>query len=409
MGFQQGLSGLSAAARNLEVIGNNVANANTVGFKSSRAQFADVYAALAGSAAGATGIGTRVASVAQLFTQGNITTTNNPLDLAINGDGFYRLSTNGAISYTRNGQFQLDNNGYIVSGGGGARLTGFAADAAGNVTTGTPVDLRVSKTDLPPLPSSEATAALNLDSRKPVLTAAGFNLTNAATYHGATSISTYDSLGNAHTLSLYFVKTAANTYSVFGANDGVQVGAAAAGTLTFTSDGVLDTTATTLPFNLSIPLPAASGATTPMTLAVDFTGTTQFGTAFGVNDLTQNGYTAGKLSGFGVGADGTIVARYSNGQTLAQGQVALTSFTNSQGLAPLGNNQWAETSMSGLPLVGAPGAGTLGALQSGAVEDANVDLTQELVNMITAQRIYQANAQTIKTEDSLMQTIVNLR
>jgi flagellar hook protein FlgE len=407
MGFQQGLSGLNAAARNLEVIGNNVANASTVGFKTSRAQFADVYAnTLAASTIGAIGIGTRVASVAQMFSQGNITTTNNPLDVAINGEGFYRLSTNGTISFARNGQFQLDNNGFIVTSGG-ARLTGFAADASGNVTTGTPVDLRISKTDLAPLATTEATAGLNLDSRKTALTTAGFDLTDAATYHGATSLSTYDSLGNAHTMSLYFVKTAPNTYGVFAANDGVLVGTAPIGTLAFNTDGSLDTAATTLPFNVSVPI--TGGATTPLTVAVDFTGTTQFGTAFGVNDLTQNGYTAGKLSGFSIGPEGIISGRYSNGQTLAQGQIALASFTNSQGLAPLGNNQWAETSTSGLPLVGSPGAGVLGVLQSGAVEEANVDLTQELVNMITAQRVYQANAQTIKTEDSLLQTIVNLR
>ncbi len=407
MGFQQGLSGLNGAARNLEVIGNNVANASTVGFKASRAQFADVYAnSLSSNVGGSIGIGTRVANISQQFTQGNVTTTNNPLDVAINGEGFYRLSTNGTISYSRSGQFQLDNNGYVVTNGG-ARLTGFAADATGKVTTGTPVDLRISKTDLAPLATTQATAGLNLDSRTTPLTAAGFNLANAATYHCATSMSTYDGLGNAHTLSLYFVKTAANTYSVFAASDGVQVGAGAAGTLAFNTDGSLNTTATTLPFNLSIPV--GGGATTPTTVAVDFTGTTQFGTTFGVNDLTQNGYTAGKLSGFSVGGDGTIVGRYSNGQTLAQGQIALASFTNSQGLAPIGNNQWTETSTSGLPLVGSPGAGVLGVLQSGAVEEANVDLTQELVNMITAQRIYQANAQTIKTEDSLLQTIVNLR
>jgi len=407
MGFQQGLSGLNAAARNLEVIGNNVANANTVGFKSSRAQFSDVYAnTLAASTMGSIGIGTRVGSVAQQFNQGNITTTNNPLDVAINGEGFYRLSSNGNISYSRNGQFQLDNNGFIVNSSG-SRLTGFAADASGAVTTGTPVDLRISKTDLSPLVTTEARAALNLDARKTALTTAGFNLSNAATYHGATSMSTFDSLGNAHTLSMYFVKTAPNTYAVFAANDGTQVGTTPIGTMNFNSDGSLNTTSTTLPFTVSVPI--TSGATTPMSVAIDFTGTTQFGTAFGVNDLTQNGYTAGKLSGFNVGPDGIILGRYSNGQLLAQGQIALTSFTNSQGLAPLGNNQWAQTSTSGLPLVSAPGDGNLGVLQSGAVEEANVDLTQELVNMITAQRIYQANAQTIKTEDSLLQTIVNLR
>ena len=362
MGFQQGLSGLNAAARNLEVIGNNVANANTVGFKSSRALFSDVYAnTLAASASGSVGIGTRVSGVAQQFTQGNITTTNSPLDVAINGEGFYRLSSNGNISYSRNGQFQLDNNGYVVSSSG-ARLTGYAADATGAVTTGTPVDLRISKTDLAPLPTTKATAGLNLDSRKTALTTAGFNLSNASTYHGATSMSTYDSLGNSHTLSMYFVKTAPNTYAVFAANDGVQVGATPVGTMNFNSDGSLNTTSTTLPFNISVPI--TGGATTPMTVAVDFTGTTQFGTSFGVNDLTQNGYTAGKLSGFNVGPDGTILGRYSNGQTLAQGQIALTSFTNAQGLAPLGGNQWAQTSMSGLPLLGAPGSGSLGALHT---------------------------------------------
>jgi flagellar hook protein FlgE len=407
MGFQQGLSGLNSAARNLEVIGNNVANANTVGFKASRAEFADLYAnTLAGSTASSIGLGTHVSGVAQMFVQGSITATNNPLDVAINGEGFFRLSTNGAITYTRNGQFQLDNSGYIVSNGG-ARLSGFAADASGKVATGTPSDLRISRTDLAALATTKATAGLNLDSRVTALPAAGFNLADAATYHSATSMSIFDSLGNAHTLSLYFVKTAANTYSVFAASDGVKIGAAAVGSLVFKPDGSLDMAATTLPFNISIPV--TGGATSPMPVALDFTGTTQFGTAFGVNDLSQNGYTAGKLSGFNIGPDGTIAGRYTNGQTLALGQIALAAFTNSQGLAPLGNNQWAESSTSGPPLVGAPGTGFLGVLQSGAVEEANVDLTAELVNMITAQRAYQANAQTIKTEDSVMQTLVNLR
>jgi flagellar hook protein FlgE len=407
MAFQQGLSGLVGAARNLEVIGNNVANANTVGFKGSRAQFVDLYAnALAGSASGSIGFGTRLANVAQLFTQGNITTTNNPLDVAINGEGFFRLSSNGTITYSRNGQFQLDNNGYIVSSGG-ARLTGYAATAAGVVTTGATTDLRISRADLAPFATTKANASLNLDSRRTVLPAAGFNLANAATYHGATSLSIYDSLGSAHTLSLYFVKTAANAYSVFAANDGVQVGAAAVGTLAFNPDGSLDVTASAVPYNLSIPI--AGGAVTPMTVALSFTGTTQFGTAFSPNDLSQNGYTAGKLSGFAIGADGAIAGRYSNGQTLTLGQIGLAGFANPQGLAPLGSNQWAETADSGLPLLGSAGAGILGTLQSGAVEEANVDLTQELVNMITAQRAYQANAQTIKTEDLLMQTIVSLR
>ena len=407
MGFQQGLSGLMGAARNLEVIGNNVANANTVGFKGSRAQFTDVYAnTLATSAGSQIGLGTRLASVAQMFTQGTITTTNNPLDVAINGEGFYRMSNNGSITYSRNGQFQLNNAGFIVGNNGG-HLTGYAADATGKITAGATTDLKVSKADLAPLATSKANAIVNLDSRNATLTAAGFKLADASTYNSSTSMSVYDTLGNEHTLSMYFVKTAANTYSVFAANDGVQVGAAAVGTATFKPDGSLDTTATKLPFALSIPV--TTGATAPMLIGLDLTGTTQFGTNFSVNDLNQNGYTAGKLTGFAITAAGVIEGHYSNGQTFAQGQIALASFANAQGLAPMGSNQWTETAASGAPLVGNPGTGVLGALQAGAVEDANVDLTAELVDMITAQRAYQANAQTIKTEDSLMQTIVSLR
>ncbi len=407
MGFQQGLSGLNAAARNLEVIGNNVSNSNTVGFKQGRAEFADVYAnTLAGSANGTAGLGTRVAAITQSFNQGNITTTNNPLDIAINGEGFYRLSTNGTVTFSRNGQFQLDKSGYIVSNSG-ARLTGYGADATGKVALGTPTDLKVSSVDLPPSATTTATGKLNLDSRSAVLSPAAFNLTDATTYQGATSMSTYDSLGNAHTLSFYFVKTASNAWDVFAANDGTQIGAGPVGALNFKTDGSIDTATTTLPMTVSAPI--GGGATSPLTVAMDFTGTTQFGTAFGVNDLTQNGYTAGKLSGFNVSPDGVILGRYSNGQTLAQGQIALASFTNPQGLAPLGGNQWAESSASGLPKVGTPQSSTLGSLQAGAVEESNVDLTQELVNMITAQRVYQANAQTVKTEDQLLQTIVNLR
>jgi flagellar hook protein FlgE len=206
---------------------------------------------------------------------------------------------------------------------------------------------------------------------------------------------------------MYFRKTAANTWSVYGAANGAVLNAGAAlGTLTFNSAGTLPATAT---MNVSIPL--TNGATTPLAFPLTFpvAEMTQFGVNFAVSDLSQDGFTTGRLAGFAIGSDGTILGRYTNGQTRAQGQIVLANFTNAQGLVALGGNEWAESSDSGQPLVASPGSGTLGALQAGSLEEANVDLTEELVKMITAQRVYQANAQTIRTQDQVLQTLVNLR
>jgi flagellar hook protein FlgE len=407
MSFQQGLSGLNAAARNLDVIGNNVANANTVGFKQARAEFADLYANTLASAGRATiGLGVTTTNVAQQFSQGNITTTNSPLDLAINGGGMFRIANSGSVAYTRNGQFQIDKNGYVVTGTGG-RLSGYPVDATGRLTTGAPSDLHISQSDIAPKPTSQMSMVMNLDSRKTAPTGA-FTPTDASTYTSATSINVYDSQGNAHAMSTYLVKTAtANKWDVYATLDGTQVGAGTIGSLTFNTDGSLDTVASAVPFNVA--LTTANGATFPATMPVDFTGTTQFGSAFGVNAATQDGYAAGKLTGLAIDDSGVITGRYSNGQSQVQGQIALATFANMQGLSPLGGNQWVESSASGNPLMGAPGSSNLGFLQSGAVEESNVDLTAELVNMITAQRNYQANAQTIKTQDQVLQTLVNLR
>ncbi len=407
MSFQQGLSGLNAAARNLDVIGNNVANANTVGFKQGRAEFADLYANTLASAGRATvGLGVTTTAVTQQFSQGNITTTNSPLDMAINGGGMFRVSNNGSIAYTRNGQFQIDKNGFVVTGTG-AHVSGFPVDATGRLTTGAPADLQISASDIAPKPTSQMSMVMNLDSRKTAPTGA-FNATDASTYTSATSVNVYDSQGNSHALSTYLVKTAtANQWDVYATLDGTQVGAGTIGQLKFNTDGSLDTTASAVPFNVA--LTATNGATFPAALPIDFTGTTQFGSAFGVNAATQDGYAAGKLTGLAVDESGVITGRYSNGQSQIQGQIALVTFANMQGLSPMGGNQWVETSASGSPLVGAPGSSNLGMLQSGAIEESNVDLTAELVNMITAQRNYQANAQTIKTQDQVLQTLVNLR
>ncbi len=402
MSFQQGLSGLNAAAKNLDVIGNNVANSGTVGFKQSQAQFADVYAnSLTGAGGSQVGIGVQVAAVAQQFTQGNITSTNNPLDIAINGGGFFRMDNGGEITFQRNGQFQLDRNGFIV-GSGGAFLTGYTADANGVLSTGAPAPLFINTADITPQVTTGIDSVLNLDSTKSALPAAGFNQNDPTTFHNSTSVSIYDSLGNAHTLQTYYVKTAAGAWSVFASTDGAP--ATSVGALNFNTDGTLTTA---MPLSTSVAV--TTGAATPFAVDIDFTGTTQFGSSFSVNKLTQDGYTSGRLAGFSVGDNGIIQGRYTNGQSAVLGQVVLASFANPNGLQPLGNNMWSDTATSGAPLIGTPDSGSLGVLQSSAVEDSNVDLTAELVNMITAQRVYQANAQTIKAQDAVLQTLVNLR
>ncbi len=441
MAFQQGLSGLNSSSKALNVISNNVANAGTVGFKSANARFGDVYAAsLTGAGASQVGIGTSVAAVAQQFTQGNITTTNNPLDVSINGGGFFRMSQNGAITFSRNGQFRLDKSGYIVNDAD-LRLTGYAADGSGLIVPSTPVELQLSSSDQPPVATGASVGAfqgvrgnINLDSRQtapttawasgPAVAAAPAKTLwspNPASYNYSTALSVYDSLGNAHTLTYYFVKTAVSgQWQVYANVDGttnqtVNLGAGAGNpaTLQFNSSGVL-TTAMPLPISIDLAgVVQATGSTnnaaTPLAFNVDFTGSTQFGSAFGTNRLEQDGYTSGRLSGLTVGADGVIQGRYSNGQARNLGQIVLANFTNPNGLINLGGNQWSESSVSGPPLVGAPNTGSLGVLQSAAVEESNVDLTAELVNMITQQRNYQANAQSIKTQDSILQTLVNLR
>ncbi|RJF98673.1 flagellar hook protein FlgE [Noviherbaspirillum saxi] len=410
MSFQQGLSGLNAASKNLETIGNNVANANTVGFKGSQAQFADVFAsAITGGGGNQIGIGTKLANVSQQFTQGNVTASNNPLDIAINGDGFFRVTTNGAVSYSRNGQFQLDKNGYIVNANG-ARLSGYMANSAGQLSTGNAVDLRIDTAILPPNMTTEVNGTFNLDSGKTAIAAAvAFDPDDATTYHNATSVTVYDSQGDSHIVNAYFRKTASNNWEVYTADDAATPAAAPAllSTLVFNPDGTLDA-ATLGAMPLALTVTPDNGAS-PITIDVNFTGTTQYGAAFDVRTMDQDGYSSGALSGFNVGSDGVIIGRYTNGKSATLAQVVLASFTNPNGLQPMGNNMWAETSTSGVARVAAPGSGNKGVLQASAVEDSNVDLTAELVNMITAQRVYQANAQTIKTQDQVLQTLVNLR
>jgi flagellar hook protein FlgE len=404
MGFQQGLSGLNAAARNLDVIGNNVANTNTVGAKSSRAEFADLYAtSMLGGGSSGIGIGVTLADVAQQFTQGDISTTNNPLDVAITGNGFFQMSTNGALSYTRNGQFKLDAQGFITNSQG-ARLQGHVRDDATGALGQTVTDMRLPVTGIAPKGTDTAAVELNLDARVAVPTAA-FNPAVPTTYSGLTSMSVYSPQGQPHTLAMYFRKTADNAWQVNATLDGTAFPTNPVSTFTFGTNGLQTAPA---PVALTVPFPAGEGG--PLPVSVDLKGVTQYGSPFVVNSLEQNGYGSGDLAGFTFGADGKLLARYTNGRTQEQGELTLVNFRNAQGLQAIGANQWVETAKSGVPnQPQAPGTGNLGQLQAGALEQSNVDLTGELVSMITAQRVYQANAQTIKAQDQLLQTIVNLR
>ena len=350
MAFQQGLSGLNAAARHLDTIGHNVANASTVGFKASRAEFADVYATTVyGVSNVSPGIGVEVGAIAQQFAQGAITTTNNSLDLGINGGGFFRMSDNGSITYTREGQFKLDKSGYIVNASG-KRLTGYPVDKNGIVTNGTAQDLKLESTDISPKATTNAAIRVNVDARA-TTPATAFNLTDAKTYDGGTSVSVFDSLGREHVMALYFRKTADNTWSVHGTVDGNLMNQGASlGELKFHPNGTLNTEAnggTTSPFEVTVPVGADADVQGNQKITLNFSDTTQFGTNFTVAHQEQNGNGSGKLAGFSVGRDGSLMARYTNGLTVSKGRVALANFTNPQGLQPLGGNQWGETADSG--------------------------------------------------------------
>lgn len=406
MAFQQGLSGLNIASKALDAISNNVANSTTVGYKQSVTQFADLFASsLNGGGASQVGIGAQVAGVAQQFTQGNITVTNNPLDIAINGQGFFMVSDGGTNLYSRNGQFSVDKDGYIVNPAG-LKLQGYGVDTNGQIVVTTPGDIRLDVAVAAGAPGATQTAetSFNLDSTKSAPSVSPFDPADTSSFNYSSSITIYDSLGNSHIMTSYFVKTAnPNEWEHYSTLDGGAVPSAAT-TITFNSDG-------TLPAALVIPqsFTVTTGATSPLDFNLDLTNTTQYGSAFSANGSSQDGYSSGRLAGVSVGTDGVVLGRYTNGQSRNIGQVVLATFNNPDGLLQMGGNIWAETATSGPATVGSPDTGNRGYLQPAAVEDSNVDLTAELVNMITQQRAYQANAQSIKTQDQILQTLVNLR
>ena len=406
MSFNTALSGIQAASADLGIIGNNIANSATTGFKTSRAEFGDVYASVLGASDTTIGSGVKLQRAAQQFDQGNVAFTNNSLDLAISGAGFFQLDDNGSTAYSRAGNFSMDLNGFVVNNKG-LGLMAREADVNGAITGGI-VPLQLDTTYVDPNATQTMSGNINFDARE-LTTDASWSMATGTPdvngYNSSTSATVYDSLGNDHTVSLYFSKldptTNPNEWNVRTLIDGALVDTSA---VTFNNDGTYNA-----PASIPVTWSPTGGAAPNQTVTIDISSSTQFGSAFAVNSISQDGFTSGQLLGVDIGNDGIIFARYSNGQSQAKGQIVLANFANTQGLQPLGDTMWAETFSSGSPVVSEPGTAGLGLIQSNALEESNVDLTAQLVRMILAQRNFQANAQTIQAEDAVTQTIINLR
>lgn len=440
MSFNIGLSGLYAANKQLDVTGNNIANVATAGFKSSRAEFEDVYSSTRlGSGSKVIGNGVRLANVSQQFTQGDINNTGNVLDMGINGSGFFTMSNNGSISYTRAGTFKVDNAGYITNTDYTSRLQGYGVDANGKIVNGVLTDLKIDTSNLAPKSTSAVGSSINLNSSAPVIVDTGanavkFDPSKLETYTKSFSTPIYDSQGNKHDMDQYVVKTGENTWKVYTLVDGRNPDATGsnplttppvASTLTFDSAGKLtqiSTPSTPTPIISSdlkmtgwVPGTVTNGVFTPNGAAANPNGvtismakTTQYNADTSRTIPTQDGYATGQITNLTIDGTGTLFANFSNNQSKAIGQVALASFTNEQGLQAVGGTSWKETFASGIPGYDAPKTGTLGEVVSNSLEESNVNLTNELVDLIKGQSNYQANAKTISTQSTIMQTIIQM-
>jgi len=440
MSFNTALSGLQAATVDLSVTSNNIANVATTGFKSSRTEFGDLYEISPfGNTPNQVGSGVQVLSVSQEFDQGNLKFTDASLDMAISGQGFFitnKSLTGSDISYTRAGQFGVDSTGTITNSQG-EYLQAFPVDANGNVTStslNTTVPIQLPATTGAPLATTEIELGLNLDASATAVDPTLFDPTASNTYSHSTSTTVYDSLGASHVMSYYFihdlpgsatnVANDPNQWLVATYLDGAEVDIAGGttvnhlnsglpiaqdvGILNFNADGSYNSSTPAAMQNVAIPV--TTGAN-PLTMLHDFANnnTTQFATAFSVSTLDPDGYTTGRLTGLDISEDGVLRAAYSNGISVPMGQVAMADFPNSQGLRAVGGSAWQETIDSGAVITGAAGTGRFGLIQSGALETSNVDLTQQLVNLITAQRNFQANARSIETSNSITDTVIQIR
>lgn len=463
MSFNIGLSGLSAANKNLDVTGNNIANVATTGFKGSRVEFGDQYAqSIRGTSGNVnTGSGVAVNAISQQFQQGNLTMgTGNALDLAINGNGFFQLSNGGEKLYTRAGAFHTDKEGFVINSDG-MNLQGYNVDANGDVVVGTLTNLRVDSSNLAPSASSMITNVANLNTTTTPPTISTFSPTDIKSYNLKYDTPIYDSQGNAHKLESYFVKTGVNSWSMYTLVDGQNISPAAAippagivvdpqmdrvdfkfdssgklllprlangdvdtahadapkpanatSKVTLSADGtfqISDWTPLVQTGTTANPVWVGNGATGSATgIKLDMTGISQTASVSGLIRQNQNGYATGQISSMSVDSGGNLFASYTNGQSKVIGQVSLTNFANVQGLASAGGTNWRETFASGVPVSGPPETGTLGYITGQALEESNVDLTAELVDLIKAQSNYQANAKTISTQSTLLQTTIQM-
>jgi flagellar hook protein FlgE len=438
MSFNIGLSGLYAANKQLDVTGNNIANVATTGFKSSRAEFEDVYSATKlGSGSKTIGNGVRLANVSQQFTQGDINNTGNVLDMGINGSGFFVLNTNGSLSYTRAGTFKVDKDGYVTNTDGTARLQGYGVDANGKILNGVLTDLRIDTSNLAPKNTSTVSSTINLNSTALEINQAlvPFDPTKEASFTKQFGTKVYDTQGNEHTMDQYMVKTAPNTWKTYTLIDGrnpdgsdpsptaVPLNPPVASTMVFDTSGKLVSVTTPavpapvvspdlkvtgwVPGTVTNGVWKANGATSGV-ITVSMDKTTQFNADTARSIPSQNGYATGQITNLTIDGSGVMLANFSNSQTKAIGQISLASFTNEQGLQPVGGTSWKETFASGIPGYDAPTTGTLGEIHSNSLEESNVNLTSELVDLIKAQSNYQANAKTISTQSTIMQTIIQM-
>lgn len=429
MSFNTALSGLNAAQADLNTTANNIANVSTVGFKESRAEFADIFSATATGGSGTEiGSGVLLSNVSQQFSQGNLEFSSNTLDLAVNGEGFFIFNpgaNNGAPIYSRNGELGVDNGGFVVNNSG-ARLQVFPPNADGSFTAtslSSTVPLQLPQTVGAPSATSDVEIGVNLPANSTALDPALFNPAQPATYTSSTSLTIFDSLGEGHIVTAYYIKTADNQWAAYydtsdssGARLPLDIAGGTAGaggqlyhTLNFNTSGTFASTVPATTVTAAIDFGNGSDATQTLTMNYANNDITQFSSAFTVNELSQDGFTIGRLTGVSVSDTGIVSANFSNGQTTALGKIALARFQNTQGLSQLGNNTWAESVDSGASLVGEALTSSFGLIRSGALEASNVDLTVQLVNLIAAQRNFQANAKSIETNNTVTQAIINIR
>jgi flagellar hook protein FlgE len=411
MSFGIALSGLDAAQSNLNVTANNIANSATTGFKSSTANFAELFAVSPqGVSDTQIGNGVQLQQVEQQFSQGDIQTTGNSLDLALSGNGFFTVSTGGTDQFTRAGSFQTNANGEVVNAAG-QNLQVYAPTANGSFNTTSLTNLVIPTGDSAPAATTTASLAFNLPAASTAPTATPFDPTNANSYNQSTSMTVYDSLGAAHTASFYFVNTGGSTWNAYEYVDGNAVNAAPVA-LTYSNSGALtgvtDAAGGTDPTAVSFGTYAPTTGAAPLKIAYNMSDSTQYGNTFGVTAITQNGFTTGQISGVSVSSTGVVQANYTNGQSTALGQVAVANFADQQALQQVGNTNWEQTFASGQPVYGQAGGSGVGLIESGSLEESNVDITAQLVNMITAQRAFQANAEMVSTENSITQTVINI-